>query len=118
MDYRLRICPQAFLALSRLLLKLLQYCISWRILPIPPTPAVFDKLLIQVDPTRQDHIPKGAPVLVVAVGLDGHVLPKGKDPGGVLGSRAIGLALLRAVDPSVEEGPFPASMCASVHTTA
>jgi hypothetical protein len=57
-------------------------------------------LLIQVDPTQQDHIPKGAPVLVVAVGLDGHVLPKGKDRGGVLGFLAVGLAFLRAVDPA------------------
>jgi len=46
----------------------------------------------------QDHVSKGACVLVVAVGLDGHVLPKGEVRGGVLGVVAVGLALLRTVN--------------------
>ena len=49
-------------------------------------------------PIRQDHVSKGALVLVVAVCLDGDVFPEGEFRGGVLGSLAVGLAFLRAVD--------------------
>jgi hypothetical protein len=37
-----------------------------RIFPIPPAPALFDQQVIDVGAIRQEHIPKGAPVLVVA----------------------------------------------------
>jgi hypothetical protein len=45
-----RIDPQAFLGLSRFLLKSFKFRISWRILPIPPTPAVFDQRVVDVGP--------------------------------------------------------------------
>ena len=59
---------------------------------------MLDKVLFQVHPIGQHHVPKGALVFVLAVGLDGDFLPKGKLRGGVLGFLAVGLALLRAVD--------------------
>jgi hypothetical protein len=54
-----------------------QHPITWRILPIPPTPALFGVFLIDVGIIGQDHIPNGARVLVLAVGLDRDFLPKG-----------------------------------------
>jgi hypothetical protein len=57
-----------------------------------------DEFLIEIHPIGQDHVPKGAPVLVVAVRLDGDVLPEGKFRGRVLGVPPLSLALLRAVD--------------------
>jgi hypothetical protein len=50
--------------------------IPWCILPIPPAPDVFEQRVIDVGAIRQDHISKGAPVLVVAVGLDGDFFPE------------------------------------------
>jgi hypothetical protein len=46
----------------------------------------------------QGHLPDGAPVLVVAVGLDGDLLPEGEGRGRLLRSLAEGLFLLRTVD--------------------
>ena len=57
-----------------------------------------DQLLIQVHAIGEDHIAKGARVLVVAVCLDGDFFPKGEGRGRVLGVVAEGLAFLRAVD--------------------
>ena len=54
--------------------------------------------LIDVGIIGQDHIPNGARVLVLAVGLDRDFLPKGEVRGRVLGLLAVGLALLQAVD--------------------
>jgi len=51
----LRIDPQAFLRVPRVLLQLLQFCISRRILPIPPAPALHDEFLIEVHVIGQDH---------------------------------------------------------------
>jgi hypothetical protein len=56
------------------------------------------EFLIEIHPIGQDHVSKGARVLVVVVGLDGHVLPEGEFRGGGLGVVAVGLAFLRAVD--------------------
>ena len=49
--------------------------------------ALLDEFLIQVDSIGQDHVPKDALILVVAMvmGLDGYVFPKGEVRGGVLG---------------------------------
>jgi len=68
--------PQSFLRLSRFLLQPFQHGIPRRILPIPPAPACFDQLVIDVRATQQEHIGKRAPVLVEAVGLDGDFLLK------------------------------------------
>ena len=62
---------------------------------MPPAPAVFDKLLIDACAIGQDHISKGALVLVVAVRLDGDLFPEGELRGRVLGLLAVGLALVR-----------------------
>lgn len=43
-----------------------------------PAPALFDQRVIGVCPIRQEHIGKGAPILVVTVGLEGDFLPKGE----------------------------------------
>ena len=57
---------------------------------------MLDEFLIEAHPIRQEHIAKGALVLVVIVGLDGDVLPKDEVRGGMLGLLAVSLALLRA----------------------
>jgi hypothetical protein len=54
--------------------------------------------VVDVGPIGQDHVSKGACVLVLAVGLDGNVLPKDEGRDGVLRVVAVSLALLRAVD--------------------
>ena len=59
---------------------------------------MLDEFLIQAHPIRQEHIVKGALVLIVTVSLDGDVLPKDEVRGGVLGIVAKGLAFFRAVD--------------------
>ena len=43
---------------------------------MPPAPAVFDQLVIDVRSILQEYIGKGAPVLVEAVGLEGDFLAK------------------------------------------
>jgi hypothetical protein len=43
--------------------------------------AVFNACLIDVGAIGQDHVSKGALVLVVAVGLDGDIFPEGKGGG-------------------------------------
>ena len=53
---------------------------------------------MEVHAIRQEHICKGARVLVVAVRLDGDFFPEGEGRGSVLGLLAVGLAFLRAVD--------------------
>jgi hypothetical protein len=56
------------------------------------------EFLIQFHPIGQEHIGKGAFVLVVAVRLDGNVFPESEGRGGLLGALAERLAFLRAVD--------------------
>ncbi len=51
------------------------------------------------------HIGQGAPVLVEAVRLKRDFLPKGKVRGGLLGFLAVGLGLLRTVDPVQAQTP-------------
>ena len=68
--------PQAFLRLSRFFLQPFQHGITWRILPIPPAPPLFDECVIDVGATRQEHMGKGAPVLVLAVGLKDDIFPE------------------------------------------
>jgi hypothetical protein len=58
---------------------------------------VFDQRVIDVDSIRQNHVSNGALVLVMAVGLDRNVFPKGEGRVGVLGVVAVGLALLGSV---------------------
>ena len=76
-----------------------------RILPIPPTPAVLDQRVIDVGAIGQDHVSNSKRVLVMAVGLDCDFLPKGEGRGCLLGTLAVGLAFLYAVD-AVETDPF------------
>ena len=60
--------------------------------------------MIDVGPIGQDHIGKGARVLIVTVGLDRDFFPKGEGRGGVLGSFAERLAFLGAVDAVTRPG--------------
>jgi hypothetical protein len=46
---------------------------------------LLDEFLIEIRPVRQDHIGKGALVLVVAVGLERDFFPEDKGRGGMLG---------------------------------
>jgi hypothetical protein len=72
----LRISPQAFLRFQRFLLQPLKLSIPWRILPIPPAPAVFDKCVIDVGAIQQEHVSKGTPILVLAVSLEDEIPPE------------------------------------------
>jgi hypothetical protein len=45
-------------------------------LPIPPAPAAFDQRMIDVGAIEQEHVSKGAPVLVLAVGLEDDIFPE------------------------------------------
>ena len=54
--------------------------------------------MINVRSIRQEHISKGAPVLVEVVSLECDLLPKGEVRGGLPRSVAEGLALFGAVD--------------------
>ena len=74
--HRLRINPQAFLRFSCFLLQSLKCGITWRILPIPPPPAVFDECVIEVRAIPQKHIGKGALVLVLPVSLEDDISSK------------------------------------------
>ena len=49
---------------------------SWSILPIPPAPTVFDQRVVDVGAIEQKHVSKGAPVLVLAVGLKDDIFPE------------------------------------------
>ena len=55
-----------------------QSFIPRRILPIPPAPApaVFDECVIDVGAIKQEHVSKGASVLVLAVGLEDDIFPE------------------------------------------
>ena len=64
-----------------------QHRIHWRIFPIPPAPALFDQHVIDVGAVGQEDLRKGASVLVVAVGLDGHFLTEGRSWAGVVRQR-------------------------------
>ena len=92
----LGIGPQAYPGLSRCLLQLFKNSIFRRILAIPPAPALLDEFLIEIHAIGQEHVSKGACVLVVAVRLDGNLFAKGEVRGGVLGVVAVGLAFLRS----------------------
>ena len=68
---------------------------------------MLDEFLIEIHATGQDHIPDGALVLVVTIGVDGDFLPEGKGRDGSLGVVAVGLPFLRAVD-AIEADTFRA----------
>ena len=53
--------------------------------------------MVDVDSIRQNYVSNGALVLVMAVGLDRNVFPKGEGRVGVLGVVAVGLARLGSV---------------------
>jgi hypothetical protein len=57
-----------------------------------PAPAIFDQCVIDVGAVGEGHVSYGVPVLVVAVGLERNVFPKGEGKGGVLGMLTISLA--------------------------
>ena len=71
------ISPQPFLGVSHFLLKPFKYRIPWRILPVPPAPAVFDQRIVNVGAIRWKYIGKGAPVLVKAMRLERDFFPEG-----------------------------------------
>jgi len=54
--------------------------------------------VIDVGAIGQEHIGKGAPIFVEAVSQERDFFPKGKGRGSLLGSRAVGLPLLLALD--------------------
>ena len=87
-----RINPQTFFRGSCFALQFLKFGIERRILPVPPAPALLDEFLIDVGAILQEYIGKCAPILVVAVGLDRKVFPKGEGRGGVLGMLTRSLA--------------------------
>ena len=66
----MRIEPQSLLRLSRFGFWPFEHRVSWRILSIPPAPALPDKFQMEIHPIGQDHVPKCALVLVVAVRLE------------------------------------------------
>ena len=72
---RVQISPQATLRLACFLLQGSQTFIL-RVFPIPPAPALFDQVMIDVRSIRQDHISKDALVPVLAAGLNGDFLPE------------------------------------------
>ena len=43
---------------------------------MPPTPAIFDQRVIDLRVIGQEHLSKGVPVLVLAVGLEVTSFPK------------------------------------------
>jgi len=71
-----RITPQTFLRLSRCLLQPLQHRIPWRILPIPPAPAIFDEGVVDVGTVAQHYVRQRPPVLVLTVGLEDDISPE------------------------------------------
>lgn len=92
------ISPQSFLRLSCGSLQPFQHPISRRILLIPPAPAIFNEYVIDIRSIHQEYVSKDAPVPIMSVGLDRHFLAECEARGGVLRSRAKGLAFLGAVD--------------------
>src|SRR5262249_36590213 len=96
--HRPRISPQAFLGLSRFHLQSFERDIIWRILSIPPAPAIFDECVIDVGAIPQNHIGECSPVLVLAVSLEDDIFPEGYRGRSLLRSRAEGLTFLRTVD--------------------
>lgn len=72
-QHRVRIDPQALLRRSYVLLQSLQHSISRRVLPIPPTPTVFDECVIEVGAIQQEHISQVAPLLLLAAGLEDDI---------------------------------------------
>lgn len=101
----MRISPQTFPRLSCFVLKPFQHRIPWRILPVPPAPAVFDQRVIDVGPIGQEHIGNGALVLVFAVRLKRDLFPKGEVRSSLLGVVAERLPLLWTID-AVETDAF------------
>jgi hypothetical protein len=50
---------------------------------------LLEEFLIEIHPIGQEHIGKGAPILVEAVGLERDLFPDGEFRGGVLGLLAV-----------------------------
>ena len=92
--------PQTPLRFSCFLLQPLKDRIPWRVLPIPPAPALLDQFLIDVRSIGQDYVSKDAFVPVEAARLDADFLSKGECRGGLLRLLAVSLAVLRAVNPA------------------
>ena len=68
------------------------------ILPIPPSPALFDKCVIDVGAIQQEYISQGAPVLILAVSLKGVFFSENELRRRLLGSVAERLAFFWAVN--------------------
>ena len=81
---RVKFYPPTTPRLSCILLQPFQHRISWRILPIPPAPAVFDEFRIDVGSIPQEYVSKGAPILVLVVRLERDFIAEGEGRGGVL----------------------------------
>ena len=52
------------------MLQLLRYKILLRILPIPPAPAILNEYVVDVRSVPQEHVSKGASVLVKTVSME------------------------------------------------
>ena len=89
---RRRVIPQSSFCFPRVRLNFFSCHICWHILSIPPAPALLYELLIEVHPIGQEHIGKGAPIIVCAVRLECDFFS------GLFGFVAEGLSLLRTVD--------------------
>ena len=72
----IRIGPESPSPLPGFGFQLFESAIPRGILPIPPTPAIFDERVIDVGAIQQEHISKGAPVLVLSVGLGDYIFPE------------------------------------------
>lgn len=68
--------PTNLLGFSCFLLQPFQHRVCRRILPIPPTPTVFDQRMVDVSAIQQEDVSKGAPVSVLAVGLKDNISSK------------------------------------------
>jgi len=60
---------------------------------------LFDELVVDVGPIREEYIGNRAPVLVFAMGLERDFLAEDQLRNGSLGSLALGLTFLRTVNP-------------------
>ncbi len=70
--------PTSLPLLSRCLLQLFEHSIAWCIFSVPPAPAVFDQHVIDLGTIGQEHVSKGALVLVEAVLLDRDFFPNAR----------------------------------------
>jgi len=67
---------QTVLSLPCILLQPLSFRIPGSVFPIPPTPAIFDQLMVDVGLIAQEHVSQRLSVLVLAMGLEDNISPE------------------------------------------